>query len=328
MAQGTFYVFTLLASKAGVSPLPDRSDTEYVTIEIVQGQKPGVTLVKGISMVSDRGGVGGETRINPDGRVVVYGDLDIETKARLISAEFDVSSITGDGPTATAAVCGTAWKWSWASCSIAAAADCVPIDADEAELTKIASTQLTSAALVLRRGSLVPKTRYTFRLTATESGALSGMATRNKYSATTEVTVVLNSPPGGGKVTIKPSVGEVLVTEFIATTSLWTDDIADLPLRYLFVYSRITDDGGAMQTTRLSEVTLNNEKKIAALPEGSGVVYAIAFDALGAEGRAQTNVLVKPMAVVTLPPTKAPTPRPADSAALTPEEIAAEVAAE
>ena len=328
MAQGTFYVFTLLASKAGVSPLPDRSDTEYVTIEIVQGQKPGVTLVKGISMVSDRGGVGGETRINPDGRVVVYGDLDIETKARLISAEFDVSSITGDGPTATAAVCGTAWKWSWASCSIAAAADCVPIDADEAELTKIASTQLTSAALVLRRGSLVPKTRYTFRLTATESGALSGMATRNKYSATTEVTVVLNSPPGGGKVTVKPSVGEVLVTEFIATTSLWTDDIADLPLRYLFVYSRITDDGGAMQTTRVSEVTLDNEKKIAALPEGSGVVYAIAFDALGAEGRAQTNVLVKPMAVVTLPPTKAPTPRPADSAALTPEEIAAEEAAE
>jgi hypothetical protein len=292
MVVGVSHTITLTVSKIGVNQLPARTATDSIVTRVLEGQKPGIIMNFDSSMASDVNAMG-EMRVNADSRFVVFGSVDNMTKTRLRDvAHFDIASITGDGPTASAAVCGMAWRWSWSSCSLSSSEACTPVTAEDAHLAAVASTQLSSAALVLRPNSLVPKTRYVFTLRAAESGVLTSSG-RQTHRADASVTVVLNNPPLGGQVSVSPSVGQVLLTTFVATTSLWTDDATDLPLRYQFFYKQT----GAGQTkSALSDITYSNIKNIATLPVGSGRVIALAIDRLGSEGHAETAVVVNPMA--------------------------------
>eukprot|EP01034_Spumella_vulgaris_P012524 gene12524-15945_t len=52
----------------------------------------------------------------------------------------------------------------------------------------------------------------------------------------------MNSPPANGILTVSPSFGVALTDTFLLKTSLWTDDVADYPLRYIFSYYAFTTD--------------------------------------------------------------------------------------
>ena len=78
--------------------------------------------------------------------------------------------------------------------------------------------------LVLGPSVLVPGLRYSFRLTATH----------NSSTTHSEVTITANPPPQTTTLTIQPSVGTALNTEFRLTVERATDSVADQPLLYQF----------------------------------------------------------------------------------------------
>ena len=70
---------------------------------------------------------------------------------------------------------------------------------------------------------------YTFRLSASplDDSTLVGKA---------EIVLTVNAPPIGGKTTVTPLRGHALVTDFMMSTTGWSDDLSDYPLCYSFSY--------------------------------------------------------------------------------------------
>eukprot|EP01032_Pedospumella_encystans_P012973 gene12973-14967_t len=108
-----------------------------------------------------------------------------------------------------------------------------------ASITKLAQIAGSSTSKAIVRGAptfqlslhpskLTAGSSYTFTLSAHYVGSTD--------TASATVTVVMNSAPSSGAVTVSPSTGTALLTQFLITTSMWTDDVADLPLRYVLSY--------------------------------------------------------------------------------------------
>ncbi|KAJ1430691.1 REJ domain-containing protein [Ochromonadaceae sp. CCMP2298] len=102
-----------------------------------------------------------------------------------------------------------------------------------ASLSDLALTKLTKritgaagfAQLALDSASLTPGASYVFTLSA---------AYASSPTATSQLTLRMNSPPTGGVLTCTPASGTALSTMFLLLTSRWTDD--DLPLSYIISY--------------------------------------------------------------------------------------------
>ena len=93
--------------------------------------------------------------------------------------------------------------------------------------TLLFGSTLTSPTTVLRKSVLTPGALYTFRLTAVDTDGVSGYA---------EVKLLVNAPPTSGHVTVTPTSGTALTTQFSFNAPQWTDDSDDLPLSYTFAY--------------------------------------------------------------------------------------------
>ena len=70
---------------------------------------------------------------------------------------------------------------------------------------------------------------YTFRLTAHPFG-------NTALVAKTDVVLIVNSPPIGGRTSVSPQHGSALATDFTITSTGWSDDLSDYPLSYSFAY--------------------------------------------------------------------------------------------
>lgn len=57
--------------------------------------------------------------------------------------------------------------------------------------------------------------------------------TREGYA---ELSIVVNSPPYGGRVSASPSTGSAALDPFVLEALDWTDDADDLPLFFSFAY--------------------------------------------------------------------------------------------
>ncbi|GMF31755.1 unnamed protein product [Phytophthora fragariaefolia] len=149
----------------------------------------------------------------------------------------------------------------------------------------------TRLTMLLNQGKLTPGVSYKFQLNVTDSSGQIGSAT---------ITVVANSPPSSGSLTVTPSVGYALEDKFTVLASDWVDE--DLPLKYTFKYIKGSTYSGE------SEVALGASTPdalfVSQLGLGGGdnstitiVVYV--QDSFGATTRLTKEIQVKQMVVAT-----------------------------
>jgi len=108
------------------------------------------------------------------------------------------------------------------------------------ELTGV--NTLTSTSSYFSAAEVLAKTSFpiafdanTFAQGRTYNFRLSAFPTFDKsLSSFTETSVTINTPPSGGVITISPSKGDALATNFLISCSLWTS--SNLPLSYSFSY--------------------------------------------------------------------------------------------
>ncbi len=91
------------------------------------------------------------------------------------------------------------------------------------------SSKVAVFQLALKANTLTAGKSYSFTLQASYDGI-------SDSSSFLTLSVLMNSPPMGGKVVIEPPSGTTLATNFLFTSSLWSDDHADYPLAYSFGY--------------------------------------------------------------------------------------------
>ena len=132
---------------------------------------------------------------------------------------------------------------------------------------------------------------YNFQLTAgyinsNRSVALSGPV------AFATVTIVINSPPHGGVLSVAPTQGIALSDVFQLKTYYWVDDLSDLPFSYVF--SSIADSVTTSILRPISEVSTSNAYLGQGLKEKGYTVQcmATAFDIYGAMSSATASVSV------------------------------------
>ena len=92
-----------------------------------------------------------------------------------------------------------------------------------------------SYPLAVLPNTFVAGRTYTFRLSA---HPLDNVA----LSAKTEVVLMVNAPPIGGRTIVSPLSGDALMTDFTMSTIGWSDDLSDYPLSYRFSYQLAISD--------------------------------------------------------------------------------------
>ncbi|GMH95715.1 hypothetical protein TrVE_jg5792 [Triparma verrucosa] len=145
--------------------------------------------------------------------------------------------------------------------------------------------------LILPSGSLAGAT-YDFRLVA----GFDGVSSSPQGQA--QISIVVNSPPSAGSVSVSNSdggnTGTALQTEFSIRAQNWVDDASDLPFTYSLFY-RVT---GATDETQITVDSASAIKDAVLLPVGGGnassvVVTAKVADKYGSFGEASALAVVK-----------------------------------
>ncbi|KAF1773509.1 SIAH-type domain [Phytophthora cactorum] len=163
------------------------------------------------------------------------------------------------------------------------------VGASDATMSSVFAVPRGRLMMLVSEGKLTPGISYKFQLNATDSSGQTGSAT---------ITVVANSPPSSGSLSVTPAVGYALEDKFSVLVSDWVDE--DLPLKYTFKYIKGATYSGE------NEIALGASTPdalfLSQLGLGGGdnntvtlVVYV--QDALGATTRVTKEIQVKPMVV-------------------------------
>ncbi|KAG3185890.1 hypothetical protein PC128_g13159 [Phytophthora cactorum] len=163
------------------------------------------------------------------------------------------------------------------------------VGASDATMSSVFAVPRGRLMMLVSEGKLTPGVSYKFQLNATDSSGQTGSAT---------ITVVANSPPSSGSLSVTPAVGYALEDKFSVLVSDWVDE--DLPLKYTFKYIKGATYSGE------NEIALGASTPdalfLSQLGLGGGdnntvtlVVYV--QDALGATTRVTKEIQVKPMVV-------------------------------
>ena len=97
-------------------------------------------------------------------------------------------------------------------------------------LIKVVNGVNTPFQLAIVPNTLLPGLQYTFQLQAFYLSHPSGIATSS-------VIITINVAPMNGILEVSPSQGIALSTPYFFLTSRWSDDVNDLPLKYVFAYA-------------------------------------------------------------------------------------------
>ncbi|CAM9609510.1 unnamed protein product, partial [Discosporangium mesarthrocarpum] len=122
------------------------------------------------------------------------------------------------------------------------------------------SVGTNSSFTVIDLGIMTAGSTYVFSLTAMD---------QSDQSATAKVSVVTNSAPTSGVVSVSPTDGYALEDTFTAKTYLWVDDASDYPLQYQLSY--ITGTSVSGEGTTLLKAYSYSSTAFSVLPGGSGV---------------------------------------------------------
>jgi hypothetical protein len=150
--------------------------------------------------------------------------------------------------------------------------------------------------LVIAASSLAPGLTYSFQLLA----SYSDLRTTNEIASGT-VTIVMNSPPLGGVLSVNPSNGTALHDLFFVSTFYWSDDPADFPITYVLSYY-------ATGTTTSSVIKNSDTTSYVYALLGQGLelfgysvsVKGAAYDIYGDFSEAVADVKVLPLTNLTL----------------------------
>ncbi|KAL3659357.1 hypothetical protein V7S43_015628 [Phytophthora oleae] len=163
------------------------------------------------------------------------------------------------------------------------------VGASDATMKSIFAVPRGRLVMLLSEGKLTPGVSYKFQLNATDSSGQTGSAT---------LTVVANSPPSSGSLSVTPSVGYALEDKFSVLASDWVDE--DLPLKYTFKYIKGSAYSGE------NEIALGASTPdalfVSQLGLGGGGNYTVTLvvyvqDALGASTRVAKEIQVKQLEV-------------------------------
>eukprot|EP00466_Bigelowiella_natans_P016677 jgi/Bigna1/138269/aug1.44_g12977 len=146
---------------------------------------------------------------------------------------------------------------------------------------EILLSSASGSNLVLKPNILLPGQTYDFVLRVTPLDGTSD-------SGSARLTVAVNAPPMGGALTVSPSTGVSLETEFLLNTTGWID--ADIPLTYRFAFV----DPISSTSEFLTGTQVSSAKTLNSLPLGNLTLEAFATDFYGAMSKAATaNVSVR-----------------------------------
>lgn len=155
------------------------------------------------------------------------------------------------------------------------------------KITLVEGTNLFQLAIAAN--SLTPGMNYQFQLSAT-------YPKNNGFIALTVVNVLINQPPHGGSLVVKPSQGYALTTSFYLLSSAWEDDPSDYPLSYRLAYY-IADSQKLTTIKDLDPVLYGNaifSQGIESLGYQVSCVV-IAIDLYGSAGYGYASVIVLPI---------------------------------
>jgi hypothetical protein len=146
--------------------------------------------------------------------------------------------------------------------------------------TLLTGTDMES--IVIAPGVMTKGVTYTFRLVVSDgNGNIFNMA---------DSTFTCAVPPSAGTITLSPSTGTALVTNFVATTANWGSSTGALKYRFSYV-----DSTGA--EVSLTDYSSSGSSSVV-LPEGSPLtLVCYASDAYGVESRTTTSVTVAPLTI-------------------------------
>ena len=178
----------------------------------------------------------GVTAISPDGRTgnqmvavtaAVPGAPVVSSNAKALTFNFDSKLNVYAYITASQAVVGT-WTVNYASLPVSLSS------ALTSPVSMFTSDQVSTAVafpISFPANTFVAGRTYSFTLSASP-------VSDSTIVASTQITLVCNSPPTGGYVLIAPLTGYALSTTFAMSASGWVDDPNNYPLAFAFSYSR------------------------------------------------------------------------------------------
>ena len=152
------------------------------------------------------------------------------------------------------------------------------LTADDLVNPQIIASRPRTLMLVIRENQLVAGETYEFRLRVRDN-----LSTGVGYA---QVTIVVNTPPEGGSLTVSPETGVALETLFHLTASGWSDD--QEPLHYSFAYKVVGSD----EEIGLTQILPVNHADVY-LPAGDLKVIVRVYDSLGASTTDQISMTVR-----------------------------------
>jgi hypothetical protein len=110
-------------------------------------------------------------------------------------------------------------------------------------------------------------------------------------SSFTETSVVINSPPSGGVVSVDPARGNALETEFYISTRLWTS--SNLPLSYSFSY-QLSSTSSELTVGSINQVSFAKTTLPSGLSSNNNLITinCYAYDSLLASAKISTSAAV------------------------------------
>ena len=185
---------------------------------------PGLIYAFGVMAISPDGRTGNQVVAVTAG---VTGAPLVSSNAKALTFNFDSKLNVYAYITASQAVVGT-WTVSYASLAVSTLSSLTsPVSTFTAEQVSTA----IAFPISFPANTFVAGRSYSFTLSASP-------VADSSIVASTQITLVCNSPPTGGYVLIAPSSGYALSTIFVMSASGWVDDPHNYPLTFSFSYSR------------------------------------------------------------------------------------------
>jgi hypothetical protein len=157
-----------------------------------------------------------------------------------VASKFSVSSAVSVSGTITGKLKGFDAVWTSEDVTLASPLTMTPVS------KSFANKGSFGFSLVIAANSLTAGLTYTFELLASYSNT-----SNSELTSTGTVSVLMNTPPLGGQISVSPTNGTAMSTQFTINTYHWSDDSADFPLTYVLSYT--------VQGTTTSTISKNRD---------------------------------------------------------------------
>jgi hypothetical protein len=213
--------------------------------------------------------------------------LDVSLPTVSIAAPSKTKYNSGDSVSLTGSIAGDNVSYAVWSCESVTLSSTVAVTTTSQSFKAGSS----SFSLALFADVLVAGLSYTFELSASYGSSL------DTDAAVATVTVLMNTPPSGGSLSVSPTTGVALTDKFFLSTHGWSDDVSDLPLSYVLSYytvssSSVTVVKNVDTTSYISSLVAQGLESL----DYAVTCLGTAYDIYSGSGSTTTIVTVNPIA--------------------------------